>query len=325
MTGIVEEYRTIAAGAGWIDRSARGRVRFDGADAASFLQALLTNDILRLAAGDGAYAAYLTPQGRMIADLDVLHRGTWLLASVPDGQGVSLAARFDQLIFSEQVVVTDVSEAWTEIAVTGGDAAAALAAALGLDAAALERLPELSQIDWESGFVARGGDSPFPMFRLFLPANARTRIVGALDGHGIREMSAALAETLRVEAGRPLWGRELTPETIPLEAGLLDRAISTSKGCYVGQEIIVRILHRAGGRVAKRLVTVAFDPSLTDVPPADAALVADGQAVGRVTTAVYSPARAAVIALAYVHRDSAEIGRLLTLEGTAGHGTVVSG
>lgn len=316
MPGIAEEYRIVAAGAAWIERAARGRIRFAGADAASFLQALLSNDVLRLTPGAGVYATYLTPQGRIIADIEVLHRGDALLGIVADGAGPALAARFDQLIFSEAVTVTDETSAWTEVVVTGGQATAVVAAAMAIDSTALTALPELSQLDAGSGFVLRGGDSPWPMFRIVVPVEARERTIEALESRDVRPMSDELVETLRVEAGRPAWGRDLTSETIPLEAGLLDRAISTSKGCYVGQEIIIRILHRGGGRVAKRLMKLAFDPAVTVPPAAGAGVLAAGHPVGHITSAVFSPAANRVIALAYVHRDSAELGTTLTLEGS---------
>ncbi|MEO8482157.1 MAG: glycine cleavage T C-terminal barrel domain-containing protein [Acidobacteriota bacterium] len=315
MPGIAEEYRIAASGAAWVERAARGRIRFEGPDSASFLQALLSNDILRLTRGQGVYATYLTPLGRMIADIEVLHRGDALLGIVADGTGPALAARFDLLIFSEAVTVTDQSSVWTEIAVSGGQAADVIAAALAMDPAALSALPELSQLDAGSGFVVRGGDSPWPMFRIVVPIPDRDGTIRALESHGARAMSEGLAETLRVEAGRPQWGQDLTPETIPLEAGLLDRAISTSKGCYVGQEIIIRILHRGGGRVAKRLVKLALDPGLMTPPASGTNVLASGHAVGHITSAAFSPANSRVIALAYVHRDSAEVGTPLTIEG----------
>jgi folate-binding protein YgfZ len=231
--------------------------------------------------------------------------------------GPALAERFDRLVFSEDVAVTDESAACTEVAVTGGQAARLVAAALAMDAAALTALPELSHIDSGSGFVLRGGDSPWPMFRVTVPVAARDVAVQALESAGVRAMSESLAETLRVEAGRPVWGRELTPDTIPLEAGLLDRAISTSKGCYVGQEIIIRILHRGGGRVAKRLMKLVFDPAVTEPPVAGGAVTAAGHAVGHITSAVFSPASNRVIALAYVHRDAAEVGTTVAIDGAS--------
>ncbi len=112
----------------------------------------------------------------------------------------------------------------------------------------------------------------------------------------------------------------MTTDTIPLEAGLLDRAISTSKGCYVGQEVIVRILHRGGGRVVKQLVKLVSDAGVTAVPDAGTVVLDEGREVGKVTSAAIGPATDAVVALAYVHRDSAEIGRRLTLGAGQGLG-----
>jgi len=317
-----EEYRTMATGAGWWDRSMRGRIRFEGPDAAAFLQALLSNDVQRLSRGDGVYATYLTPQGRMVADLDVLHRGDSLLALVGDGLGPMLAARFDQLIFSEALTVTDVSTAWAEIAVAGGAAVARLASVLALDPAALGTLSELSQLDTAEGFVMRAGEAPFPMFVVVTKMDARETLLARLASAGVVPISPAVVEALRVEAGRAAWGPDLTTDTIPLEAGLLDRAISTNKGCYVGQEIIVRILHRGGGRVARRLAMLAVDA--TAVPPAPGTALRSGeQTVGHVTSAVFSPARAGILALGYVQRDSAEPGRVFTLEGSSATATIV--
>jgi glycine cleavage system aminomethyltransferase T len=115
-----------------------------------------------------------------------------------------MAARFDQLIFSEDLTVSDVSSLWTEIAVAGGDASVRVARALAEDAARLAALPELSQIDYGDGFVVRGGDAPWPMFRIVVPVAERGAIVSALEQHGVVPMSVEVAETLRVEAGRPL-------------------------------------------------------------------------------------------------------------------------
>src|SRR6478672_9973689 len=98
-------YHIIAGGCGWVDRPDRGRLRIEGRDAATFLHALLTNDIEALAPGQNAYSAYLTPQGRMIADLTVHNAGDFLLADVPRAAASALAGRLDLLIFSEDVRV----------------------------------------------------------------------------------------------------------------------------------------------------------------------------------------------------------------------------
>lgn len=307
------QYRIIAAGAGWIDRSARGMLRFAGPDARQFLQALLTNDVDRLSPGGGLYACYLTPQGRLIADLDLFCLGDVILASVAAGLAAPLAARLDALIFSEDMTVADVSAEWTEIGVTGGAAAASLGRALDVGLGALESLSEHSHVDWRAGFVARGGDSTLPMFRVFVPAAERADVVARLEAAGIVHVTEDVATALRIEAGRALWGADLSGDVIPLEAGLLDRAISTTKGCYVGQEIVIRILHRGGGRVARRLVKLAIDPSVVDVPTAGFPITADGHETGHVTSAAFSPVSGQIVALGYVHRDAAEAGRVVAI------------
>jgi folate-binding protein YgfZ len=113
-------------------------------------------------------------------------------------------------------------------------------------------------------------------------------------------------EALRIEAGTPRFGADMTHETIPLEAGIEGRAISMTKGCYVGQEVIVRILHRGHGRVARRLVGLVFEGA--EAPPPGTELTADGRPAGLVTSVAFSPALRRPVALAYVHRDFAQPG-----------------
>ena len=273
MSSILDEYRTIGGGALWRERRDKGRLRVDGADRAAFLQALVSNDVSALVADSGLYATYLTPQGRMLADLHVYHRGDALLVVVPAEQAASLAARLDGLIFSEDARVADVTSEVAQILVVGGGAADAIAAAIGADALAIEAdasrinaLPSLAQIATPAGFVARSDDVAVPAFDLFVPAASRDDVVRALERAGAREASRDLVEALRIEAGRPAFGPDMTTDTIPLEAGLLDRAISTTKGCYVGQEIVIRVLHRGGGRVARRLVQLVVDDATAGAP-----------------------------------------------------------
>jgi folate-binding protein YgfZ len=322
VTSIADQYRIIASRAGWIDRGARGRLKFAGPDATGFLQGLLTNDVSQLEPGRGVYAAWLTPLGRMVTDVVVLHRGGYLLGLVGDGLGAGLATRFDQLIFAEDLVVSDASGEFAELAVTGAGAIDLLAAAVGADAAALGSLNELSQLDVDGGFVLRTGDSPFPAFHLLIDPVMQGDVVSRLEAAGAVLMDEAISTALRIEAGRSEWGHDLGDDVIPLEAGLLDRAISTSKGCYVGQEIVIRILHRGGGRVAKRLVTLAFDPSVVEVPGHKAALERGGAAIGHITSAAFSPGRGCVIALGYLHRDAAEVGREVAIAGSGARAVV---
>jgi folate-binding protein YgfZ len=145
---------------------------------------------------------------------------------------------------------------------------------------------------------------------------ALSDLTSAIVRAGAVAASAEVVDAMRIEAGRPKFGIDMTTETIPLEAGLLDRAISQTKGCYVGQEVIIRVLHRGGGRVAKRLARLHSQSVDGPVPAARAVLSVEGKDIGHVTSAARSPRDGHAIALGYVHRDVAELGRHVMAEQT---------
>jgi folate-binding protein YgfZ len=154
-------------------------------------------------------------------------------------------------------------------------------------------------------------------FDLWIAASSAGDLSRALVGAGAVTVDAEVVEACRVEAGRPVFGRDMTEDTIPLEAGIEDRAISQTKGCYVGQEVIIRVLHRGHGRVARRLVGLTCDPR-SDVPAAGSPIASRDRAIGSVTSAVWSPSLERPIALGYVHRDFVEPGTAVTIgSGTA--------
>jgi folate-binding protein YgfZ len=322
MASVADQYRIVAAGAGWVGRADRGRLRFEGKDRSSFLQGLFTNDVHTLQAGQGIYATYLTAQGRMLTDTRLYHCADYLLAQVPAALAATLADRFDQLVFAEDVRVRDVSAHIAQVSVMGPDAARLLARALAIEsheATRLATLPPLAHLAASGAIVARSDELDILCFDVFVESDARDRLAARLEELGVVASSFDLFDALRVDAGRPVYGQDMGPETIPLEAGLLDRAISTTKGCYVGQEIVIRMLHRGGGRVARRLARLRFDDALGSAPTAGTPLVDDGREVGRVTSVVVSPVSGHLIGLGYVHRDHAEAGTVLTVQ--AGDGT----
>lgn len=301
-----------------MDKTARGRLRFGGADRAAFLQALLTNEVAELQPGAGTYALYLTPQGRIIADLHLFVRPDCLIADVPAANAARLVETFDRLIFTEDVRVADASRNLRQVSVLGGGAANVISRALDVADDALRQLPVWSQLDTSGGFVARTDDANEGSWDVFVNEPDAERVIAALQEAGAVPAAEAVVEAMRIDAGRPAFGVDMTEETIPLEAGLLDRAISQTKGCYVGQEVVIRVLHRGGGRVAKRLVRMACDDIGVQTLPPGAVVSADGREVGRVTSAAFSPRAARAIALGYVHRDSAEPGRRVVLSWTRG-------
>jgi folate-binding protein YgfZ len=137
-------------------------------------------------------------------------------------------------------------------------------------------------------------------------------IVDELPPHGVPELAGAEFELRRIEGGAAKWGADMNEDTIPLEAGLLERAISQTKGCYVGQEVIIRVLHRGGGRVAKRLMKLTLEPG-SSAPEAGTPIEINGAAVGSVTSAAYSAAEKRAFALGYVKREHAEAGTDVTV------------
>jgi folate-binding protein YgfZ len=280
-------YDAILQGVAFVRRTDRGVVRLQGADRVTWLQGLVTNDVSRQAPGQRLYSAYLTPQGRMITDLWVVTTAEALLLDVPASLAGTLAARLDGLVFAEDVQIDEVSDRMAVLQVFGR------AATTGI-------------VDPTFGI---------PSSAVYLQASEVEAFVAALPP-AYTEAGLDALEVIRIEAGVPRFLVDMTDDTIPLEAGIEDRAISFTKGCYVGQEIIVRVTTRGGGRVAKRLVGLRFEADAT--PPASgAALYAGDRAVGKVTSAMASPRCAAVIALGYVHRDFTDPGTPLEVHDNA--------
>jgi len=300
-----------------VDRTNRGRIVVAGADRASYLQGLLTNDMVALKRGLGCYAAYLTAQGRMISDLYVYELGDLMLMTMAGDVKDSVMAKLDQFIFSEDVQLGDVTETFAQVAVVGPDASRAVSTALGgLSADALGALPEHGNVrtEWAGGaaIVTRVTDLGEPGYDIFVDRAQVNALKTALGAAGVVESGESTAEALRIESGVPLFHRDMDEETIPLEANIESRAISFSKGCYVGQEVVIRVLHRGHGRVARKLVGLLIDGA--QVPPRGAVIRSGEREIGRVTSSTRSPALKRPIALGYVHRDFLEPGTNVTIE-----------
>ena len=300
----------------FLDRSHLGRIVVSGTERASYLQGLLTNDVVALKAGQGCYTAYLTAQGRMIADLHAFELGDVLLLMMIGAAKAGVMAKLDQFIFSEDVQLGDVTDTFAQIAVLGPDAATAVAAVVnGVSAGALRDLPEHGNIRaaWAGGsaIVTRITDTGEPGFDLYVERVQAAALKTALMAAGVIELDEATSEAIRIESGIPRFGRDMDEETIPLEAGIEGRAISFSKGCYVGQEVIIRVLHRGHGRVARKLVGLALDSE--QAPEAGATIRSGDREIGRVTSSTVSPALKRSIALGYVHRDFLEPGTIVTI------------
>jgi folate-binding protein YgfZ len=313
-----EAYTAARERAAFLDRSARGRIVVSGADRASYLQGLLTNDVAALKPGQGCYAAYLTAQGRMIADLYAYELGDVMLLTVHGDVKDTLLAKFDQFLFSEDVQLGDVSSTFAQAAVIGPDAAAVVSSVLSeIPVGALRALHEHGNIRGKfagtAAIVTRISDAGEPGFDVYVDVDRRNALIEALNRAGIASLDADTAEAIRIEAGIPLFHRDMDEETIPLEAGIEERAISFTKGCYVGQEVIIRVLHRGHGRVARKLVGMRIDGE--KAPASGTVIRSADREIGRVTSAAMSPALNQPIALGYVHRDFVSPGTIISVDG----------
>jgi folate-binding protein YgfZ len=315
-------YLAARRGTAWLDRSAEGVIEVRGADRISWLQGLLTNDIAALAPGRGCYAAYLTPQGRMITDLRVLVRDDCCWIALPARVGDAVLQRFEMFVITEDVTLSDLSGKVARLAVHGPTSASVVARALALDTAgeaALLTIAEHGHVrlaaPFGSAVVVRSAELGGMGFDVYVDVAARSEIVGALDRAGAEAMDEATWHVCRIEAARPAFGLDMDEDTIPLEAGIEDRAISFTKGCYVGQEVVIRVRDRGHGRVARRLMTVVADapPDEGTVMERGDSLVVDGKDVGRITSAAVSPALARSVALGYVGREHAVAGSPLAV------------
>jgi folate-binding protein YgfZ len=312
-------YRAARERAASLDRPDRGRIVVSGADRRSYLQGLLTNDVAALEAGRGCYAAYLTPQGRMIADLYVYELGDVVLLTVPREQHAGVLEKLDQFIFSEDVQLGDASGAFSTTAIVGPDAPGIVEGLVGIAETDLASWPEHANrrglFDGYSVIVTRVTDTGEAGYDLHVETPGAAALSRRLEERGVPALDQETAEALRIERGVPQFNRDMDQETIPLEAGIESRAISFSKGCYVGQEVIIRVLHRGHGRVARKLVGLLCDA--LPVPAPGATVTAAGRDIGHVTSSARSETLDKPIALAYLQRDFLEPGTAVSIDGQA--------
>lgn len=259
----------------------------------------------------------LNAQGRMLTDMRVLELGESVLLIVPAFVTPAIRDHLDRFVFAEDVQVEDVSASRAAAGVYGPQAAAVLQRAglhgalpFGTYGSAPARIGDIDAI------AVRDDEPGVDGYMLIVGAAAVPRLRDALTAGGATPATEHDVETVRIEQGRPRFGADMDTETIPLEAGIEDRAISRTKGCYVGQEVIVRVIDRGHGRVARRLVGIDFAFGFAvQVPVAGTTITSGEREIGRITSAAWSPVRGRPIALGYVHRDFVEPATVVEIAG----------
>ena len=265
-------------GAGLIDLSAsRGRIRVTGSEATQFLNGLITNDIKNATEDSWLPAVFPTVQGRLLGAVRIARQDSGFLIDTEAASHEVVLKTISRFTLAGDFHVSDVSTEIALLTVQG------------------KRAPDvIKDIDAKIIRATHTGEDGFDL----LPeASNVSSVIEKIIAAGAQPVSPEVAEILRIEAGIPRHGQDMDESNVVLEANL-DDAISYTKGCYLGQEIIIRIKHR--GHVAKKLTGLKFD---NPVESGATIIADDGKEIGRVTSATYSPKLESPIALGYLRYE----------------------
>jgi tRNA-modifying protein YgfZ len=312
------EYDALTHRAGLVDLGHRTQIEISGGDRAAFLHNLCTNEVRKLVPGAGREAFLTNVQGKTLAHVFYFVAPDSIVLSTVPGQAELLLAHLDRYLVCEQVTLADRSAEWRELFLSGPESARLLSS-LGVEEIPQERLAHapislagrhawLRRVDiaGPDGLVISAPDADAAAIRhVLVDAGAIICPVDAL-------------EAARIERGFPWFGSDISDKNLPQEVGRDALAISFNKGCYLGQETVARI--DALGHVNKMLVGVAFDAG-QDIQPG-LEVLADGQPVGSISSAAYSPRLHSQLALGYVRRGHTERGT--QLDSAAGKARVVA-
>ena len=286
---LAADYRTITEDCGWLDRSERGKLALTGSQCKEFLNGQVTNDVEQLVPGQGVYAAFLTHKGKMLGDLRILDFGDELFLDTERSalqELFNLIRRF-KLGFDVELHKRTLERGLISLV---GPRAAEVAGASPGDAEHANAPAQIEGIPVRLLATDVGIDA-------ICDAEDTEALIAALERRGAAAIAEAAAECLRVERGRPRYGVDLDDSTIPQEAGLNERAVSFTKGCYVGQETVARLYYRGKPNRHLRGLRLAEPASTGDV------LRLGERAVGTLGSAVVSPALGPV-GLALVRREA---------------------
>ncbi len=298
-----EEYGLARDAAVLFDVSHRAKLELRGADRVSFLQGFCTNDVAKLPEGGGCEAFVTTAQARILAWLHIFKLSDRLWLEADAGLATKIIEHLTHYAITEDVESLDRTRDLAELHVTGPRANAALSQVFGADFANLSPL-QIQELNFGAVRCQLYRHDPLGQagFDLLCPAETASELWQALVEQGVFPAGLEAYDMLRVEAGTPEYDRDIDESNLPQEVGRDAQAISFTKGCYLGQEPVVRI--RDLGHVNRRLVGLKLAGA--EPVPAGSKVLSQGQEIGKVTSSVFSPRLGSAIALAYVrqgHQD----------------------
>ncbi len=288
----------------------RATFRISGKDRTRWLNGMISNNIRDLLVGQGNYNFLLTPQGRILGDLYVYNRGEYFLAFADRSQLESLLKTLQRYIIMDQVELTDVSSQIASVGVQGPHSREVLAAA---GFAAFPEPMQVMDINWHGAPVSltRMAETNFEIFQLWVAPDRPVELWDALISAGANPVGAEALEVFRVAAGMPRCGQDIRDRELPQETEQ-HQALSFTKGCYVGQEIVERI--RSRGNVHRTFAGFVVEGA---VPRTGDKVEAEGKEAGEITSALAVPSENGerVLALGYIRREFAKPGTIVQVNG----------
>jgi folate-binding protein YgfZ len=298
------EYAAVRSAVGLIDRGDLGALAVTGRDRAAFLHALLSNDVKSLAVGQGCRATLLDIHGKVQATLVILVAEDELLVLTPPALAAPTLEALDRYLFSEKAYFKDATEDIATLVLAGPGAPALVSRLAGAVPADAPWSHACAVVDGAEVRLVRGGiETGEAEIWLIARAGDGPALWRTLMAAGARPVGLAAREALRIEAGTAVHGRDVDG-TVLLPEIPFDDLVSYAKGCYVGQEVVVRIRDR--GHVNRHLRGLLVDGA--EVPPAGSPVLVGEAEIGRVTSAAWSYGLARPVALAFVRRQHADPG-----------------
>jgi tRNA-modifying protein YgfZ len=310
----LSEFKSMTTHAGFVDRSDRVRLEITGPDRAKFLHNLTTNEIKRLAVGRGCEAFVTSPQGKTIGYLIFLVADEKIIARADPGGGELALAHFQKYGVFDDVSIDDRGPGTFELHLFGPRANELVRRAAGGELPEEEYAHRLAEIGGNPVRLVRES----PAMRWGLTVIGEKPAAGAVKESllenggdlGLIEVDAAGFDVLRIEAGTPVFGKEITDKNLPQEFGRDDRAINFVKGCYLGQETVARI--DALGHVNQILKGLVLESGST-VPQPGSLLEHEDKRVGVITSAAFSPLRNVHVGLGLIRTMHSAAGTRLSV------------
>ena len=296
-----QEYSVVRdGGAGVLDLSSRGRLLVSGSEAVMFLNGLITNDVKTLAVNSWMPAVFPNVQGRLLAAVRIIHRADGFLIDTERPTLETVAKLLERFTLAGDFRVTDLTSETATLSLQGAKAPEVMLQALGETAANLER-QQMSTVQLPSDSnvsIIRATHTAEDGFDLFVERDEAQALHNSLTKAGAHPVGPDSLEVFRIEAGIPRYGVDMDETNVVTETNL-DDAVSFTKGCYIGQEIIARIKYR--GHVAKKLTGLLFENEVA--LDRGAKIFSDDKEIGRVTSPTFSPRLGRTIALGYLKYD----------------------